>query len=199
MDRKLVKQSKKLSWLLRHAGPSEGLEMDPAGWVPVAQVLSRLSMSPSRLQEIVRTNNKRRLQMIDGKIRACQGHSTDCRAVTVDALEASWRRLPGDGPIYHGTRVDVLEAIAREGIRPIARTHVHCAPALKSVVGKRAQVAVMLELSVPRLREAGFEVYEAPNGVILVRHVPPGCVVGVQAISKRARALKPELDALFGL
>ncbi len=199
MDRKLVKQSKKLSWLLRHAGPSEGLDMDSAGWVPVGQVLDRLHMSKARLQEIVRTNNKRRLQIVDGKIRACQGHSTDCRAVTVEGLEASWKPLPSDGPIWHGTRVDVLEAIAREGIRPIARTHVHCAPALKSVVGKRAQVAVMLELSVPRLREAGFEVFEAPNGVVLVRHVPPGCIVGINAMSKRARALKPQLDALFGI
>jgi len=156
-------------------------------------------MDPGRLQQIVRTNNKRRLQVSDGRIRACQGHSLDCHAVTVEGLEASWKPLAGEGPIWHGTRVDVVEAVAREGIRPIKRTHVHCAPALKSVVGKRAQVAVMLELSVPRLREAGFEVFEAPNGVVLVRHVPPGCIVGLKALSRTARAMESDLKGLLGL
>jgi len=173
--------------------------MDRAGWVPVSQVLTRLHMEPGRLEQIVRTNNKRRLQLIDGKIRACQGHSLDCRAVTLDGLEASWKPLPNDGPIWHGTRVDVVDAISREGIRPIQRTHVHCAPALKSVVGKRALVAVMLEMSVPRLRESGFEVFEAPNGVVLVRHIPPGCIVGLKALSKAARAVESELRDLLGL
>jgi putative RNA 2'-phosphotransferase len=46
-------------------------------------------------------------------------------------------------------------------------------------VGKRAQVDVLLEVSVARLRDHGLTVWRSPNGVLLVRRVPPDCIVRV--------------------
>ncbi|MCA9720352.1 MAG: RNA 2'-phosphotransferase [Myxococcales bacterium] len=201
MDRvdTIVSRSKKLSWLLRHGAPSVGVAMDPAGWVPIEDVLEYMKITRRALDEIVRKNNKRRLQVYGGKIRCSQGHSIECTAVTREALEASWREVTSDASIWHGTRTEVVEAIAEEGIRPQQRTHVHLAPRTNSVVGKRAEVGVLLEVSPARLRDAGFKVYAAPNGVILVRHVPPGCIVGVRAVSRRARSMEPRLRAALGL
>lgn len=199
VDRRLIKKSKRLSWLLRHGASEVGLDMDAAGWVEVEAVLHSLRMSRAELERVVAQNDKRRLELVDGRVRACQGHSTDNRAVTVEALEASWTVYADPAPVWHGTRVDALASIAEQGILAVARTHVHLAPSLGSKVGKRASVHVMLEVDPARVRAAGLELYSAPNGVVLVREVPASCVVGLRAMSKRARAQADELAALFGL
>ncbi|PRP92205.1 RNA 2'-phosphotransferase [Enhygromyxa salina] len=197
MERRLVKKSKRLSWLLRHHATDQGLDMDEAGWVAVDQVLSALQMSLAELELVVRENNKQRLQLDGGRVRACQGHSLDNRAVTREGLERSWATYGGEGPVWHGTKVDAVPSIAEQGILPVARTHVHLAPTLVSKVGKRAAVHVMLEVSPARLRAAGVVLYQAPNGVVLARDIPASCVVGLRAMTRRARERELELKGLF--
>ncbi|WP_438009360.1 tRNA 2'-phosphotransferase [Sorangium sp. So ce321] len=188
--------SKKLSWLLRHGAPSLGIAMDDAGWVAVDDVLRALGLQRSRLDEVVENNTKNRLELRGDRVRASQGHSREGMPVTLAGLEASWEEVHGDAPIWHGTSVDAVRGIAREGIRPAARTHVHCTDALDSAVGKRANVDVMLEISPARLRARGIGVFRSQNGVILAREVPVGCVVGLVPMVARARR---EAEALRGL
>jgi putative RNA 2'-phosphotransferase len=194
---KHIHTSKQLSWLLRHGAREAGVSMDAAGWVPVSEVLRFLGASRAELDEAVAQNTKARLEVHGERIRACQGHSTEGMPVTQEALEASWRERTSDGSIWHGTSVKVLAAIAREGIVPQARTHVHLTSELGSAVGKRAQVDVMLEVSPARLRAEGLRVFESPNGVVLVRKVPPGCIVGLRAMVEKARRNEANLRALF--
>lgn len=194
----LVRRSKKLSWLLRHGATDEGLPMDEAGWVPIHAVLEATGLTLPQLEDVVARNDKRRLELRSGLIRACQGHSIDNAAVTLEGLEASWARHGGDTPIWHGTSISALRSIADRGLEPISRTHVHCAASLESKVGKRAAVAVMLKIDVVALRAAGQEVFVAPNGVVLVRRVPANCIVHVVARTRKASAALPELRAMFG-
>lgn len=196
-DRTITEQSKKLSWLLRHGAGREGLTMDAAGWVPVDDVLRRLRLSRGALAQIVERNTKSRLQWEGERIRCCQGHSSEGMPVTQDALERSWRVWTG-GPVWHGTKAEVIPAIAREGLRPGGRTHVHLAPSTDSVVGKRAAVAVMLEIDPAPVRAAGHELFESPNGVVLARLIPAAAIVGLHAMTRRARAQEAELIACFG-
>lgn len=197
MDRQLVKKSKQLSRLLRHSASEVGLDMDQAGWVDVGPVLRTLHMSRAELEMVVRDNNKGRLQLEGERVRACQGHSLDNRAVTREALEQSWTVYSGDASVWHGTNVDAVASIARDGILAVARTHVHLAPAMTSKVGKRASVHVMLEVSPARVRAAGLGLYVAPNGVVLAREIPAACVIRLQAMTKRARERQAELTGLF--
>ncbi|XXY47294.1 tRNA 2'-phosphotransferase [Sorangium sp. So ce269] len=191
--------SKKLSWLLRHGAPSLGIAMDDAGWVAVDDVLRALGIQRSRLDEVVENNTKNRLELRGDRVRASQGHSREGMPVTLAGLEASWEEVHGDAPIWHGTSVDAVRGIAREGIRPAARTHVHCTDALDSAVGKRANVDVMLEISPARLRARGIGVFRSQNGVILAREVPVGCVVGFVPIAARAKREAEALrELLFG-
>jgi putative RNA 2'-phosphotransferase len=189
--------SKKLSWLLRHRAPSEGIAMDAAGWVAVADVLRVLGLTRDELARGVELNTKSRLDLRGDRIRASQGHSTEGMPVTHDALEASWERFAGEGPIWHGTAVDALPGIVREGIVPQARTHVHLTDALDSKVGKRASVHVMIEVSVARLGALGIGVFQSQNGVVLARRVPPSAITGIVALSARAKRDEPALRALF--
>ncbi len=193
----ITRVSKELSWLLRHGAGEKGLAMDAAGWVSIAEVLRALRIPRATLDEVVAKNNKSRLQVEGGRIRACQGHSRAGMPVTLEALEASWELDTRDDPIWHGTNLDVLASIAKEGLLPIDRTHVHLAEGLDSTVGKRANVAVMLKVEPARLRAEGIGLYRSPNGVLLVRRVPPSCITDVECVSARAKRDEAQIRALF--
>lgn len=198
-SRDAIAKSKRLSWLLRHGAPEVGLAMDEAGWAPVDAVLRATGMTRAELDEAVRTNTKQRLQIIGERVRACQGHSLANAAVTREGLERSWLAHEGDASLWHGTSRAAIDGIAAEGILPIARTHVHLAPSDASIVGKRAVVALLLEVDPTRLRAAGIGIFVAPNGVVLVREVPAACIVGVRATTSAGAAMLPEVQRLLGL
>jgi len=185
MSKATIKNSKRLSWLLRHGIKEAGIPMDAAGWVDAADVLDALDLSHKQLLDAVATNDKGRLQLAGDRLRACQGHSRANMPVTRDALEASWRTFQPEtqdqGSLWHGTGVGAIRGIAAQGIQPGERTHVHLAPRPDSHVGKRASVELLLEVSLDRLANVGISIFEAPNGVVLVRHVPLDCIIDVTA------------------
>lgn len=162
--------------------------MDPAGWAPIADVLELLRIDRAVLDRLVAENDKRRLQIADGRVRACQGHSKENMPVTQEGLEASWDAYQGGQRVWHGTGLEALEAIGRNGLQPVSRTHVHLAEAVESTVGKRSKVQVMLAVSVALMTRAALPLWRAPNGVILTRWVPPDCIEGALAMSRKAKA-----------
>jgi putative RNA 2'-phosphotransferase len=172
--------SRKLSWLLRHGAIESGLDMSPAGWTPVAQVLSTLGVTEEALRRVVDRNSKLRFEWQGDMIRASQGHSRAGTPVTVEALEASWDPVEPSGRAWHGTKRSKLDSIRREGINPGDRTHVHLAASPDSQRGKRSDVDVLLEIDISGLSEEGLTLYRAPNDVLLVRRVPPGLITEVR-------------------
>jgi putative RNA 2'-phosphotransferase len=190
----LVRRSKQLSWLLRHGAGSEDVAMDAAGWVEVTAVLDALGLTRAELDEVVATNDKGRLQLEGHRVRAGQGHSREGMPVTLDALEASWRPLEPTGPLWHGTSVAAVAGIARTGIEPGRRTHVHLAPTPDSHIGKRASVALLLEIS-----PTGLTLFQAPNGVLLTRHVPTRSILSVRGANHAGRAAAGDAALALGL
>lgn len=64
-----VQVSKKLSWLLRHGAESEGLQLDSAGFINLAEVLANrnlrsLKVSFAEVQAIVKENDKQRFTLL---------------------------------------------------------------------------------------------------------------------------------------
>ena len=196
-NKPLIETSKKLSWLLRHGAAEEGLNVDTAGWVPIDQVLGHLKLSKDELLDVVENNTKNRLQIANTRIRACQGHSTETMPVTLDALEASWKIHSGAGALWHGTNFEALEKIAEKGLLPVKRTHVHLAPTEDSLVGKRHNTPILLEVSSMLLKEKNINIYEAPNGVVLVRAVPKECIVSIYPVTKSAQKNRKLIEELF--
>jgi putative RNA 2'-phosphotransferase len=177
----VVKAGKKLSWLLRHGALESGLAMDSAGFANIADVLVHTGLTRAELDVVVAENNKSRYEVDGDRIRASQGHSLAGTPVTLAGLEATWQIVESDDVIFHGTNVDAARTILREGMEPMARTHVHLAESEDATVGKRANVDVLLAVSAPKVRAAGFVIYRAPNGVVLARRVPKDCIVDVIA------------------
>lgn len=172
-----ARHSRRLSWLLRHGAGEAGLEMDIGGWAVLDDVVRVANLTRAEVLRAVDENDKGRLQVDGERIRACQGHSLDNMPVTRSGLEATWERIEPSGSLWHGTSLAALAGIGREGIKAGSRTHVHLAESPKSRVGKRAQVDVLLQISPGRVWASGYEIFRAPNGVVLVEHVARDCIV----------------------
>jgi putative RNA 2'-phosphotransferase len=116
----------------------------------------------------------------------------------VEALEQSWQPYDGGGPLWHGTALQALPKIAREGLHPMERTHVHLAAAPDSKVGKRARVDVLLRIELAPLAVHGVRVFASPNGVLLARWVPVEAIAKCVSASDRARERYGAAFALSG-
>lgn len=197
--KEITRASHALSALLRHRAGEVGLTMDAAGWAPVEEVLRIVGISAEALEVVVRDNNKSRLELDAGRIRANQGHSLAGMPVTLEALEASWTEDLRAELIWHGTSHEAAESIAREGLLPGQRTHVHLAEATDSKVGKRAGVAVLLGVDPEALRGRGVRIFRSQNGVLLARRVPVGCITALEVASGRDAGREGALRALFGI
>lgn len=168
-EKELIRISKRLSRHLRHDPAAIGLTLAPGGWVPVDTLLRALSITRAQLDEVVEKNNKRRFAFDETgtRIRASQGHS-----VPVDL------GLPDTPPpdvLYHGTVAASLDAIFREGLRPMNRHAVHLSATLDTArnVGARRGKPVILQIDAAAMSAAGHTFQLSANGVWLTATVPP--------------------------
>ena len=168
--------SKYLARLLRHDPGKIGLALDDQGWADVAELLARWDGTPldrPALEALVAACPKRRYAFdpTGTRIRASQGHSTPAVALAHEP------RVPPP-VLYHGTVAAALPAIMAEGLRPMARHHVHLSASAQTAtqVGARRGTPVVLTVDAAGLATAGHAFYLAANGVWLTDHVPPGYV-----------------------
>lgn len=174
MDALLVRISKFVSKVLRHAPESVGLRLDEAGWVDVDDLLAAakgagVALDRPTLERVVADNDKQRFALSpDGRrIRASQGHS-----VTV---ELGLAPLEPPDVLFHGTADRNLDSIRAQGLVPGRRTHVHLSAdeATAVNVGRRHGRPVVLRVRAGGMHRAGHPFYRSDNGVWLTAAVPP--------------------------
>ncbi|MFB6891952.1 RNA 2'-phosphotransferase [Kitasatospora sp. NPDC056327] len=173
-EKRTVRTSRMLSRVLRHDPGRVGISLDTAGWVRVDVLLAALAarggrLTRAELDHVVATNDKRRFAYSpDGlSIRASQGHT-----VAVDL------GLPATEPppvLFHGTAARSLEAVLREGLRPMARQDVHLSADTGTAarVGARHGRPVVLLVDAAAMAAAGHVFRVSANGVWLTDAVPP--------------------------
>ena len=170
----VVRTSKRLSYVLRHAPSSIGVTLDGAGWVDVDELLAALAasgtpVSRAELAEVVARNDKRRfaLNRTGTRVRASQGHS-----VPVDLGLAPAAPPP---ELFHGTVERFLPAILAEGLRPGRRHAVHLSADVATAqrVGARRGRPVVLRVDAVAAAADGAVFSRSANGVWLVAAVPP--------------------------
>lgn len=171
-DKRTVKVSKYVSKHLRHQPERIGLVLDPHGWVEIDDLLNaaaahRFPISRAELDHVVAANDKQRFAVDGSRIRASQGHTVP---VDLDLPEAE-----PPAYLYHGTVAASLDAIRAEGLRPMARHHVHLSPDRETAtrVGARRGRPVVLSVDAGAMRAAGHVFRISANGVWLVDSVPP--------------------------
>jgi putative RNA 2'-phosphotransferase len=172
--RRQIEISKYLSKHLRHEPERLGLTLRPGGWVGVEELLAACAehhfpITREQLEVVVAASDKRRFAFDDTgtRIRANQGHST--------SVDLQLEPVVPPPLLYHGTGERNLEAIRSDGLRKMARHHVHLSidvpTALK--VGARHGRPVVLEVDATAMHRAGHTFYVSANGVWLTYAVPP--------------------------
>ncbi len=173
MSKSLVKQSKFLSLILRHNPGVVGLTLDDGGWVSVEELLNALKthqkeMSRERLLEIVETNEKRRFVLSDdhSRIRAAQGHSI--------GVDLGLSPITPPDILFHGTAEKSIPSIQEQGLHKGQRDHVHLSADENTAtkVGMRHGRPRVLRILSGKMAAAGYNFYQADNGVWLTELVP---------------------------
>ncbi|MER7109137.1 RNA 2'-phosphotransferase [Streptomyces sp. NPDC000229] len=171
-DRRTVKVSKYLSRHLRHQPERIGLVLDPNGWVAIEDLLRATAehgvrISRAELEHVVAVNDKQRFTIDGDRIRANQGHTVDVDLDLPTAVPPAY--------LYHGTIARNLPAIRAEGLRPMARHHVHLSPDRETAtrVGARRGRPVVLSVDAAAMHRDGHVFRVSANGVWLTDAVPP--------------------------
>jgi len=176
--RRLVKLSKFLALILRHQPERFGLPLDEEGWASLSEVMEILRGLPNfrwatradviAVVEQGPGDDKRRFEVEGNRIRARYGHS----------VAQPIRYEPCTPPLllYHGTAPDALEAIRREGLKPMERQYVHLSPDRETAIRigvPHAGEPVVLTIRATEAHAAGIEFYRADDQVYLAHCIPP--------------------------
>lgn len=171
---RLVKVSKYLSKHLRHQPERLGLTLAPGGWVGVDELLAaceahNFPVTRDELDQVVARNDKQRFSFDAARrlIRANQGHSVE--------VDLQLERVVPPEVLYHGTGERSAESILANGLRRMARHHVHLSSDVETAkkVGARHGRPVVFEVCAAAMSEEGHAFYLSANGVWLVESVPP--------------------------
>lgn len=124
------------------------------------------------LLRVIETNDKKRFELsADASlIRARQGHSV--------AVSADWSVAAPPDILWHGTVERFLGHIMAEGLKPMARHHVHLSADRQTAerVGSRRGSPVILRVDAKSLVGAGQKFLLTGNGVWLTEAVPPNAL-----------------------
>lgn len=177
-DRDLTQSSKFLSLILRHEPAKFGVVLDGAGWTEVEALLAACrkhgrTIDRALLDQIVATNDKRRFSFDETgtRIRANQGHSVE--------VELGYEPANPPALLYHGTATRFVAAIRAEGLKKMARHHVHLSAdeATAVSVGQRHGKPAVLVIDAAAMAGDGFAFFISTNKVWLVEHVPTKFIV----------------------
>jgi putative RNA 2'-phosphotransferase len=172
-SRDLTRLSKFLSLILRHEPGKFGVVLDSAGWTEVEALLAACgrhghAIDRATLDEVVATSDKKRFAFDETgtRIRASQGHSVE--------VELGYEPAAPPALLYHGTATRFVAAIRAEGLKKMARHHVHLSAdeATALSVGQRHGKPAVLVVDAAAMAGGGFAFFVSANKVWLVDHVP---------------------------
>jgi len=114
--------SRFLSFLLRHNPKQYSLQFDRQGFVPLSQLLALVQerfegVTAAEVQNVITESDKKRFELIDGKVRATYGHSVP--------VELGLEPVVPPAELYYGTARDLAHNMLRAGLGPRDRQHVY--------------------------------------------------------------------------
>lgn len=169
MNKTNFKTSKRLSYLLRHSQDPLYISLE-GGWAKVEAILDTLQISQTQLEQIVAEDEKMRYSFNNSgtMIRANQGHS-------IPGVHIEFASPEPPEYLYHGTATRFLDAIMKDGLRPMSRQWVHISPDYETAVkvGRRHGNPIVLRIRAKEYVKAGNKLYLSDNGVWLATSVPP--------------------------
>ncbi len=132
--------SKSMAHALRHAPEQYGLKLDNNGWISILDLIEGLKSKSRKWQNLdrdlievmIEDADKQRYQILDNRIRAVYGHSSEDIEITYE---------PSEPPeiLFHGTTPKALDLIKPDGLKKMNRKFVHLSPDIDTamIVAKR--------------------------------------------------------------
>jgi putative RNA 2'-phosphotransferase len=176
--RDLTRLSKFLSLILRHEPGKFGVVLDSAGWTEVGALLDACrarghAIDRATLDDVVATSDKKRFAFDETgtRIRASQGHSVE--------VELGYEPAAPPALLYHGTATRFVAAIRAEGLKKMARHHVHLSAdeATALSVGRRHGKPAVLVIDAAAMAGEKFSFFVSANKVWFVDQVPTRFIV----------------------
>ena len=173
MEKKLIKISRFLCFILRHKPEAINLTLDHQGWAGVDRLINLASQKGTNidfpmLEKIVANDDKRRFSFNQdkSKIRANQGHSIK--------VDLSLKAQTPPEYLLHGTAERFMKSITQQGLLKKSRQHVHLSEDESTAinVGKRYGEPVLLRIKARKMQEAGYSFFLSDNRVWLTEFVP---------------------------
>ena len=178
---------KLLTLILRHEPHKFGIELSGDGYAPLSKLvvairnLPRFSWVTSKdILHVVKTDDKHRFELKTEKgeifIRARYGHSKNLNIrIEYPLVKAGEIKY-----LYHGTQKERLNAIMREGLKPMDRKYVHLSATIRDaleVAKRRKGKHIVLVVDAERMIRDGIKIYRATQRTFLVDYVPPSYIV----------------------
>ncbi|HMK46716.1 MAG TPA: RNA 2'-phosphotransferase [Methanocella sp.] len=168
---KAEKLGKIISGALRHFPSELGLKMDEQGWVSLDDLISVIEKKyawakPYHVEAMFKTDNKGRYERKGDMVRARYGHSIP--------IQLDFEEFDGD-TLYYGTSEEEADRILEIGLKPVSQHYVHLSKSIEEAVKVaciRTEHPVILEVDAKKIRENGFNIYDA-GPVCLTARVPP--------------------------
>lgn len=168
--------SKYLCFILRHSPESVGVNMDIHGWVSIDELIEKVNakgkctLDKGKLMTIVSSDEKRRYQIENKKIRCVQGHS-------IPWVEPDITYQEPPELLYHGTNSTAARKIIESGcISKMKRHHVHLTEdpqvAWKSACRWSSAMPTVMVIKAHRMYEDGKSLGKTVNDVWCVDKVP---------------------------
>ena len=170
-DRRRERLSKLLSLILRHKPDQFGIELDAQGYATMADLVEGIAhkypdVEEGEILEIVDGPEKRRFELVDGRIRARYGHSfpIDLGLEAFDPPES----------LYFATVPAQAGTVSTEGLHPVDRQFVHLSldrEIATDVARNRTDSPVLFRITAKEASDAGITFYDR-SPVILTNAVP---------------------------
>ncbi len=168
--------SRVMSHALRHKPERYHLKLDSEGWVSIESLLTALrplkkhwqKLSIQDLENTIANSDKKRHEIVDGKIRALYGHSI------IGKIHK--QSISPPDILYHGTAPEIAEIILVEGLKPMNRQYVHLALEIKEAVkvGKRkSHNPVILKVYALKAFKDGINFYKGNKNIWLSEPILP--------------------------
>jgi putative RNA 2'-phosphotransferase len=162
--------SRAITTALRHKPEMYRLTLDKEGYAPVEAVIKATGCTLKDLERIIADSDKKRLALNEDKtlIKATNGHS-------VKNVEAKTVRVEPKQPLFHGTAVQNVESILKQGLLKMGREAVHMSDNSTDAiaVGRRNGMEVLFEINAMAMIADGLIIRKTENGVYYTDHVPP--------------------------
>ncbi len=166
MRDRLIKLSKKLSYILRHDPLKFGINLDKDGYALIDELCEKAKINKNDIFELLKRGGKKRFEIKENKIRALYGHSF---------IKIEYEEIEPPEFLYHGTKRANLEKILKEGLKPMNRKYVHLSVNKEEAlrVGKRHdKTPVILLILSKEAYNKGIKFFKSGD-IYLCEYLPP--------------------------